>query len=284
MGGRDRAGLHPVARLVLAVNRLWPPPKYYDPAGTTQLAWRHAASAPFLDHLQQFATLQGATVMDLGCGAGGFAVALAERGAHLVLGCDFGVPDMVLASRHVSASGQRVAFFAQDAARMGLPDRSVDAIITIATFEHMPDPAAALAESHRVLKPGGIFFASFEPYYGPGGGHVFDFIGLPWAHLLYPERHLLAAWRHLSAGNPALARANFTMVETESGMARRLLNGITARRFEAMVAATPFERLYWRQRCVKDIDTTWLVGLIPTPLREMLTMNVTAVLRRRAEA
>lgn len=163
---------------------------------------------------------------------------------------------------------------------MALPDCSVDIVFTIATFEHFPDSAGVLRESLRVLRPGGLLYASFEPYYGPGGGHYFDLIGLPWVHLLFPERYLVQAWAHLAPTNPDLSALNFTMVATDRGLKRRWLNRMTVRRFDALVRATPFEVLERRVRLVKNVQTLQLSRLLPRAVREVLTTNITVVLRR----
>lgn len=74
-----------------------------------------------------------------------------------------------------------------DAARLCLPDSSVDVVIAAEVFEHLPDDAAVAAELHRVLRPGGLLavtvprwfpericWALTEDYHAPAvaGGHV----------------------------------------------------------------------------------------------------------------
>jgi ubiquinone/menaquinone biosynthesis C-methylase UbiE len=76
-----------------------------------------------------------------------------------------------------------------DITAIPLPDASVDAIMCTEVFEHIPDPAQAIREFGRLLKPGGYFlitapFASithFAPYYFSSGYTRF-----------YYEHHLAA--------------------------------------------------------------------------------------------
>ena len=82
-----------------------------------------------------------------------------------------------------------------DAAAMSFPDASFDLVYSYSVFEHLPDPAAVLAEMRRVLRPGGIGFVSAHYWTSESGAHdirVFagerDQISL-WAHLRPAHRH-----------------------------------------------------------------------------------------------
>jgi len=107
--------------------------------------------------------LSGAAVLDIGCGAGGIDVALAEahHAAH-VTGID--VEDTVL--RHARALVARHGL----TARIGLakvapgplpfPPACFDVVFSKDSIVHIPDKHALMAEVVRVLKPGGRFIAS----------------------------------------------------------------------------------------------------------------------------
>jgi SAM-dependent methyltransferase len=41
----------------------------------------------------------------------------------------------------------------------------------------------AFHEMHRILKPGGLMFHSYDPYFHPGGGHALGILDRPWMHL-----------------------------------------------------------------------------------------------------
>jgi SAM-dependent methyltransferase len=100
----------------------------------------------------------GQTVLDIAAGMGdtGFAVAqvLGPRG-HLI-STDFS-PKMVegAGTRAEELGVENAEFRVLDAEKMDLDDASVDGVICRWGYMLMADPAAALAETNRVLRPGG---------------------------------------------------------------------------------------------------------------------------------
>jgi arsenite methyltransferase len=69
------------------------------------------------------------------------------------LGVDISEP-MLARAVHAEA-GPQIGFLRADAQRLPLRDETVDAVVSIAVLQLVPDPAAALAEMARVLRPGG---------------------------------------------------------------------------------------------------------------------------------
>lgn len=67
-----------------------------------------------------------------------------------------------------------IRFLQADLARLSsFPDNSYDLIGSDAVLEHVRDLPSVLDEFYRVLKPGGVLYASFGPlWYGYGGDHV----------------------------------------------------------------------------------------------------------------
>ena len=71
----------------------------------------------------------------------------------LALGVDISEPMLARAVR--AAAGPQVGFLRADAQQLPLRDQTVDAVVSIAVLQLIPDPFAALAEIVRVLRPGG---------------------------------------------------------------------------------------------------------------------------------
>jgi SAM-dependent methyltransferase len=122
--------------------------------------WYRAAHARVLDALRQRPGVEG-PLLDAGCGTGGLlkrlAAALPGRAA---VGLDY----VASAARRAAAkSGRPVT--AGDANRLPFPDASFGAAISIDVICHAGvDPARALAELHRVLRPGGTVVLNLPAY------------------------------------------------------------------------------------------------------------------------
>jgi ubiquinone/menaquinone biosynthesis C-methylase UbiE len=54
-----------------------------------------------------------------------------------------------------------------------LGDQVVDFVFCASLIEHVPNPQALMEEIVRVLRPGGVCYLSFPPFYSPVGGHEY---------------------------------------------------------------------------------------------------------------
>lgn len=126
----------------------------------------------FRDHTEQIVAAlwaegtppMGARLLELGCGPGFYACRLAEHFEDLrVVGVDRS--EEQLRRARVRAAARRLAncrFEEGDALALAQPSRTVDAVVASRLFTVLPRPARALAEMHRVLRPGGRCFVA-EP-------------------------------------------------------------------------------------------------------------------------
>lgn len=92
----------------------------------------------------------GDTVVDVGCGGGRAVGELAGRGATAI-GVDVD-PDMIAVAAQRWPAGE---FHVGDATALPLDDASVSGYRADKVLHALADPAAALAEATRVLRPGG---------------------------------------------------------------------------------------------------------------------------------
>jgi ubiquinone/menaquinone biosynthesis C-methylase UbiE len=104
----------------------------------------------------------GDAVLDLGCGSGYAARALRERGAGRAYGLD-GAPEMVHNARSYT-DDPGVGFLVGEFEHLPFATDSLDHAFSMEAFYYAGDPAAALAELRRVLRPGGTFHCAVNYY------------------------------------------------------------------------------------------------------------------------
>jgi len=104
----------------------------------------------------EMAIRPGDVVLDLGCGPGTDLLAFAEAagGSTRVIEMD-SAPDAVRQVQERTAGLHQVEVREGDVQALDIPAASVDRVHTDRVLQHLPDPAAALAETRRVLRHGG---------------------------------------------------------------------------------------------------------------------------------
>ena len=117
-----------------------------------------------LDWLSQFSPLQGKQVLDVGCGGGILADAMARKGAQ-VLGIDLATKPLRVAQLHaLEAQTPNVTYrevSAEDLANE--QPASFDAVTCMEMLEHVPDPASIVRACAALVKPGGwVFFSTLN--------------------------------------------------------------------------------------------------------------------------
>jgi SAM-dependent methyltransferase len=125
-----------------------------------RLASTYGLAGP--DHFSEFARRlvalvpigPGAVVLDLACGTGALASAAAAPSAKLVA-VDLSVDMLRRAEAGLGRHGVRLAVAAMNAQLLGFVDRVFSRVLCGSALDSFPDPARALAEMHRVLRPGG---------------------------------------------------------------------------------------------------------------------------------
>lgn len=99
---------------------------------------------------------EGGSILDVGCGGGQLAVAIAARRPDVqVTGIDLSAAQVARARKRGAALGGRVRFVEGSALSLPFDDASFDAVASVASIKHWPDPARGLAELVRVARVGG---------------------------------------------------------------------------------------------------------------------------------
>jgi ubiquinone/menaquinone biosynthesis C-methylase UbiE len=99
-------------------------------------------------------------VLEIGCGTGSTAIAHAPYVKH-ILATDFSMRMVEIARDKARAAGiDNVTFEALPVDELGVADASVDAVMAHSLLHLLEDKEQAIADVHRMLKPGGVFVTS----------------------------------------------------------------------------------------------------------------------------
>lgn len=160
------------------------------------------------NYLQTFSsTLIGKDVLEIGAYDGATAYALADFGANSVLASDMAayyitqtiggtVSEESVRNKNIELSqlrdsyakavnenvASRVTFYEDDICSSSIPSESIDVIVSYEVLEHITRPQDAFREMYRILKPGGIAFHEYNPFFSLNGGHSLCTLDFLWGH------------------------------------------------------------------------------------------------------
>lgn len=126
---------------------------------------------------------EGCTVVDIACGTGTTALALAGRG-HNVVAVDFSEKNLARVAERAAEAGltDRIRPVQADAASLPLEDNSATAVLAECALSTFVDKPKSVAEIARVLTPGGVVGITDMVLNAPLPSALAEVIG-PWACL-----------------------------------------------------------------------------------------------------
>jgi ubiquinone/menaquinone biosynthesis C-methylase UbiE len=125
-----------------------------DRAGFEAHARTRYALEPFIRDLAKFSETRGKKVLEIGVGLGADHQQFAEAGAVLS-GIDLTSRAIEFTRLRLQAFGLTSQLATGDAENLAFPDASFDVVYSWGVLHHSPNTPKAIAEVHRVLKPGG---------------------------------------------------------------------------------------------------------------------------------
>jgi 2-polyprenyl-6-hydroxyphenyl methylase/3-demethylubiquinone-9 3-methyltransferase len=139
-----------------------------------------------LDWIAQKCALPAKAALDVGCGGGILAEAMAERGAQ-VLGIDLSVKPLKVAQLHAlsnQVAGLTYREIAAEALAAESP-ASFDLVTCMEMLEHVPDPSAVVRACAQLSKPGGWVF--FSTIHRNPKSFIFAILGAEYVLKLLPK-------------------------------------------------------------------------------------------------
>ncbi|MET0420604.1 MAG: class I SAM-dependent methyltransferase [Acidimicrobiia bacterium] len=122
----------------------------------------YAPGGPFERELRLLGDVKGKRVLELGCGTGANAVALAQQGA-VVIGIDTSDARLATARERGDGAEVRVDWHHGDFADLAfLRADSIDLVVSISTLSEVDDVARVFRQVERVLKPNAPFVCSYD--------------------------------------------------------------------------------------------------------------------------
>jgi 2-polyprenyl-6-hydroxyphenyl methylase/3-demethylubiquinone-9 3-methyltransferase len=222
-----------LAKFSALAHRWWDPQSEFRPL--------HEINPLRLAHIERLAGgLAGKRALDVGCGGGILAEAMAARGAT-VTGIDLAEKPIKVAMVHAAEAGSAVQYRIVSAESLAEESPGAfDVVTCMEMLEHVPDPPSTVRACARLVKPGGqVFFSTINR--NPKS-FLFAIVGAEYVLNLLPKgTHEYARFIRPSE----LARAC-----REAGLEVTDVTGMTY---------NPFTKVYSLGR---DVDVNYLLGTV----------------------
>jgi SAM-dependent methyltransferase len=109
----------------------------------------------------------------------GIDIVNASKSSHIDLAYRFA---RWLYTRHIPSKHSSLDYhnlICGDVSKLPLKDDIIDAVTSVAAFEHFLDVPSVVLELKRVLRPGGLVWARIHLFTSPSGGHKLGFTEIP---------------------------------------------------------------------------------------------------------
>lgn len=137
-------------------HRWWDPESEFRPL--------HQINPLRLEWINGLVPLAGLNVVDIGCGGGILADAMARKGAQ-VLGADLATKSLKVAQLHALEAGTQGVQYREVSAEALAAEQAeqFDVVTCMEMLEHVPDPASVVKACAQLVKPGGwVFFSTLN--------------------------------------------------------------------------------------------------------------------------
>ena len=134
---------------------------WWDPQGQSKPL--HEINPHRLQFIRERTNVEGANMIDVGCGGGILTESLALSGAKMT-GIDMGQQALEIAQLHALEAGLKIDYQHTTAEAMAAEHAGeFDAVTCMEMLEHVPDPQAIIEACASLVKPGGdVYFSTLN--------------------------------------------------------------------------------------------------------------------------
>jgi len=141
-----------ISKFEALASRWWDPNSEFKPL--------HDINPLRVNYISQHINLAEKRVLDIGCGGGILAEALAHHGAT-VTAIDKAEASLSVAKLHLLESQLDISYLDSTAEEFAeAQPAQFDVVTCLEMLEHVPDPSSVVAACQRLVKPGGLVFFS----------------------------------------------------------------------------------------------------------------------------
>jgi len=208
--------------------------------------------------------IKGKRVVDFGCGQGIQSMALAKAGAAHVVGVDINKEHLEMARQEAKQMGLDNVTYCDG---LGVnATGSFDWVISHNSMEHFAEPYEVLCLFKKLIhKEGRIYITFGPPWYSPYGAHMNFFTKVPWVHLFFSEKAVIAV------------RSNFTDDKaTCYENVRGGLNRMTLSSFQRLLDRIDCHIIYRKYVYMLNFSFLETVPL----LKELCLYHINVILRK----
>jgi SAM-dependent methyltransferase len=175
--------------------RLLRPSPHSVQAKIHQYAQSHRSMFNLLKEYTEKPPISGEGVLEIGYTSGGESIVAYETLGFSALGLDnFYYNTIQAPQRHrivSEISKSKAKFLVGDITQVTpIENDSVALVYSQSVIEHIENIDAAFLEMFRILRPGGVIYHRFDPYFHILGAHSAGTLDSPWAHMLLSESEI----------------------------------------------------------------------------------------------
>jgi 2-polyprenyl-3-methyl-5-hydroxy-6-metoxy-1,4-benzoquinol methylase len=186
------------------------------------------ANSRIIRFLERYMHLNGCNALDMGCGTGGYSVAVALKGAE-VTAMDMDSNALEVAKLRAKEHGVKILFECHDAQNLPFTSNSFDIVICRQVLQHIPGEGKikALKECFRVLKKGGLLYINTPNRCFPKDHHDTELWFVHWLPKKIALPYARMRGRYVPALHDYLSYSKLINTLTKEGEIQVLTNFLT---------------------------------------------------------